>query len=302
MKKKVFTSHLILVLCGLVIAFLVSTHSKTAVQDPGSRGPFTKCTYTSNLSDSGYSAAMVYYPCETPSGPFAGTTLTGGYLNNYSDMSWVADHVVTHGFIVIAMTPNNNRGNNPEWTTAHKAGIAKLKSENTRAASPIYGIVDTANLQIMGYSKGGGGALLAAASLGTQVKSTQAMAPYMDSSSYNLSGIRSNTICYTGTSDSVASPSKVVSMYNSLPDSIQRTLGYFNGFSHLTWINSGSSGDHTKALVYITSWMKYYLEGDSGYETYLYGDEHDNHMDADWFYDYAHNEDASAGGGGGCGF
>ncbi|OHD67452.1 MAG: hypothetical protein A2W19_03225 [Spirochaetes bacterium RBG_16_49_21] len=299
MKKRLFTSHLILVLCGLVIAFLVSIDSKTAVQNPGSKGSFTKCTYTSNLSDSGYSSAMVYYPCERSSGPFPATTLTGGYTNTYSDMSWIADHVVTHGFIVIGMTPNNNLGNNSQWTTAHKAGIAKLKSENTRSASPIYGIVDTANLQVMGYSKGGGGALLAAASLGTQLQSTQAFAPYMDGS-YNLSGIRADTICYTGTSDSIASPSKVVDMYNSLPDSIERTLGYFNGFSHLTWINSGSSSYHNQALVYITSWMKYYLDGDAGYETYLYGAEHEDHMDANWFDDYAHNEDT--GGGGGCSF
>jgi hypothetical protein len=32
--------------------------------------------------------------------------------------------------------------------------------------------------------------------------------------------------------------------------------------------------------------MKYYLDGDKNYETYLYGEEHEKHMKADWFYDF----------------
>jgi dienelactone hydrolase len=283
MKMKSVRSHFVLV----VLCLLTLASAAMAVTAPDANGPYTTCTYTPP-SNSGYSAAKVYYPCEI-SAKAGATTLTGGFTNQYSDMAWIANHLSKWGYIVYAMTPNNIYGNNPSWTSAHKAGIAMLKSENGRTASKIYGKVDTTKLQIMGFSKGGGGALLASASLGSGVKTTQAMAPYMDSS-YNLSGIKSNTICYTGTSDSIASPGNVVKMYNSLPSSIDRTLAYFNGFPHTDWMPGSTNNTNTnKAKKYITAFMLYWLDGNASYQTYLYGAEHTKDMNNNWFYKYAHN-------------
>jgi dienelactone hydrolase len=204
-------------------------------------------------------------------------------------MEWIANHLVTHGYIVYAMTPTNIYGYNSSWTSAHKAGIAMLKSENTRTGSAIYGKVNTAKLQIMGFSKGGGGALLASAALGAGVKATQALAPYMDAS-YNLSATKAITACYTGTSDIIASPSNVVKMYNSLPSTVDRTLGYFSGFAHTDWMTGSTANSNgNRAKKYITAFMKYHLDGDSAYYTYLYGAEHTIDMNAGWFYGYAHN-------------
>jgi len=281
MKKN---STMILIL--LALSFLTFSNAQ-AVTAPDATGSFTKCTYTPP-TNSGYSAAKVYYPC-TSTGTLAATTLTGGYTNTYSNMEWLANHLVTHGYIVYAMTPTNIYGNNPIWTSAHKAGIAMLKSENTRSASTIKGKVNTSKLQIMGFSKGGGGALLASAALGSGVAATQALAPYMDSS-YNLSAVKAKTACYTGTSDIVAYPGNVVAMYNSLPSSIDRTLGYFNGFAHTDWMTGSSANTNgNKAKKYITAFMKYHLDGDSSYSTYLYGTAHNADMSANWFYGYAHN-------------
>ncbi len=249
-----------------------------AVTDPAAKGSFTKCSYTSGLTSTSYLAAMVIYPCEKTQAKYPATTLTGGYTNVYTDMAWLYDHLVTHGYIIIAMTPNNIYGVNSSWQTAHKAGIAKLKSENTRTASPIYGRVNTSKLQIMGFSKGGGGALLASKDLGSGIQSTQALAPYMDFT-YNISGIKSPTICYTGTQDTIASPSAVKTMFTKLPTSIKRTFAYFNYVSHLDWM--GSSGSYRDRMkTYITSWMKVYLDGNTGYNTYLAGTQ------SGWFYEF----------------
>ncbi len=256
---------------------------------PDEEGEFTECSYTSGLYDSDYSSAKVFYPCETEYGPFAGTTMTGGYTNTRSDMDWISEHLVTHGYIVIAMTPNNNLGTNGQWTDAHKAGIAMLKSENTEYGSPIYGLVDTNKLQISGYSKGGGGALLAADDLGSQVKSVIPMAPYMDFG-YSLSGITADTMILIGTSDAVASPSAAEDMYNDLPDNIERTWGLFDGVGHLEWDNSASTTNHNHMKTYITSWMKVHLDGDATYEQYIDGSQ-------SWFDEFAQNADT---GGGGC--
>jgi dienelactone hydrolase len=247
---------------------------------PTSKGNFTKCTYTDGLADKGYQSAIVYYPCEKNAGPFPATTLTGGWTNTKETMDWIGSHVVTHGYILYAMTPNDNMGGNPQWRTAHNAGIARLKSENNRAGSPIAGLVKTDAMQIMGYSKGGGGTLLAANDQGANIKSAQAIAPYMDTV-YNITGIKAATILYTGAEDPVAFPSRVVDMFNALPKTIDRTLAYFNGFGHMVWFPNGGEKEHNQALTYIVSWMKVYLNGDNSYASYLDGSQN-------WFYKFEH--------------
>ncbi len=280
MKRKSF-----LMVLMAAIATLAFCSMALAVTSPDANGPYSTCTYTPPDTSS-YNGAKVYYPCNI-SGTHGATTLTGGFTNVYGDMAWIANHLSKWGYIVFAMTPNNNWGNNPEWTNAHKAGISQLKKENTRSGSPIKGKVSTAKLQIMGFSKGGGGTLLASASLGSAIKTTQALAPYMDSY-YNLSGIKSPTICYTGTSDIIAAPSAVVTMYNSLPGSIKKTLGYFNGFGHTQWMPGSSNNTNTnRAKKYITAFMLYHIDGNASYKTYLYGTEHNK--DASWFYQYKYS-------------
>jgi len=286
--KKTRVAFCVLAL-SLTFTFIISAFAQT---DPGSVGSYTKCTYTppTNL---GYSEAMVWYPC-SGSGPFAATTLTSGFTGAYTDIAYLADHLVTHGYIVFAMTPTNKYGNNPTWTSAHKAGITMLKSENTRAATslrpnPIKGKVNTAKLQVMGHSKGGGGTLLASASLGSSIKTAQALTPYMDYS-YNLSTTKAKTNCITGTADTIAAPSAVVTMYNSLPGSIDRTLMYFQGLDHMVFTTDGNEPYKSRTTRYVTAFMKYQLDGNSSYQTYLYGTKHTEDVNAGWFYGYAHNK------------
>jgi len=271
-----------------VLAMMLSVSSMAlAVTSPDSTGSYSVCSYTPP-SNSGYSAAKVYYPCSS-SGTRGATTLTGGFTNTYSNMVWAANHLASWGYIVYAMTPNNIYGYNDSWTSAHKAGISMLKSENNRSASKIYGKVNTSKLQIMGFSKGGGGTLLASSSLGSGVKTTQAIAPYMDFG-YSLSGIKSKTMCLTGTSDTIASPSAVVTMYNSLPSSVDRTLAYFNGAAHTDWMPGSSNNTTTnRGKKYITAFMLYWMDGNSSYQTYLYGSEHTKDVNNSWFYKYKHN-------------
>ncbi len=253
-------------------------------------GDYSKCTYTKGLSSPDFGSAVVYYPCEKEQGPFAASTLTGGWINTKEDMSWLAEHLVTHGYIIISMTPTNNMGENEEWEKAHKAGLNQLISENQRSQSPIHGLVDTAALQIMGFSKGGGGALLAAADVGDKIKSTQALAPYMDHE-FELNGIRSATICYSGSEDLIASHNVVVDLFNSLPKSIDRTMVILNQAAHLDWMNNGKNQDRFK--TYITAWMKLHLDHDDSFKKYIKGTQ-------EWLRDFKHYDANSETEKGGC--
>jgi hypothetical protein len=288
MMKVAYKKFLTLLLVLLVAVFF-AYGCEPGDSDPSTTGPCSKCTYTLGLSDLGYSSAIVYYPCETEGAPFAATTLTGGYTNTKEDMEWLSEHLVSHGFIVIAMTPNNIMGFNDTWQRAHNAGIAKLKSENTRSSSPISGLVRTGDLQIMGFSKGGGGALLAAADQGTGIKTCQGLAPYMDFG-YDLSGISAQTIVHTGSSDMIApANSQGKPMFNDLPSTIDRTYAEYRSASHTDWYGlTGSYRDRFK--TYVTSWMKVYLDGDENYRSFIDGSQ-------DWFADFIHNPAGSSSGG-----
>ena len=262
---------------------LLCNTSSAAVLSPSSNGSESVCSYTSGLSSTGYSSARVSYPCSLSAATYAATTLTGGYSNTKEQMYWLADHLSSHGYIVISMTPNNIYGTPPVWQTAHKAGISELKEEGARRNSPVYKKVATGKLSIMGFSMGGGGALLAAADLKKEIKTAIPLAPYLGFSSPDYASISAKTLIQAGADDSVSWPSVVASYYQSLPSNLTRALTTFRGAEHLDWINTGSATQHARFKTLITSWMKLYLDGDSEYATYLDGAEHDQHLAEDWF-------------------
>lgn len=268
---------------ALCAALLLGSTAANAALSPASPGADSVCSYTSGLSSWDYSSAIVTYPCNLSKSTYPATTLTGGYSNTKEDMTWLANHLTSHGYIVIAITPNNILGSPPGWATAHKGGIAKLKSETTRSASPIYKKVATSKLGIAGFSMGGGGALLAAADLKKDIKTAIPLAPYLGVSSPDYSSISAKTLIQAGANDTISYPSVVASYYQSLPTSLTRALTTFRDASHLDWINSGSATQHARFKTLVTSWMKLYLDGDSAYQTHLDGAEHDRHLAEDWF-------------------
>ena len=268
---------------ALCAALLLGGNAASAALSPSEPGANTVCSYTSGLSSTGYSSAKVTYPCGLSAISYPATTLTGGYSNTKEDMAWLANHLTSHGYIVIAITPKNIFGTPPGWATAHKAGISKLQAETKRSSSPIFKKVTTSKLGITGFSMGGGGALLAAADLKTQIAVAMPLAPYLGFSSPNYLSISAKTLIQAGANDVVSYPSVVASYYQSLPTSLTRALTTFRSASHLDWINSGDATQHARFKTLVTSWMKLYLDGDSTYQTHLDGAEHDRHLAEDWF-------------------
>lgn len=258
----------------------------SSVDDPSQTGPHSVCTYTSGLSDGGYSSAIVHYPCSL-SGTVGATTLTGGYTNTKEQMAWLGSHVASHGFIVIAMTPTNRYGGTSVWQTAHRSGHAKLLSETNRSASPIYGHVDPARTQIMGFSKGGGGTLRAAEDLGTSIATAQALAPWMESSlRYTNWDIDVPTVMYTGEDDTIAQHAYVRTFFDNLPTNIDRLFVRFDDASHTQWYGNDSSSnakDRSRFKTHVVAWMKVYLDGDSGYQSYIDGSDYSSQASAGWY-------------------
>jgi hypothetical protein len=252
-------------------------------------GEYTRCYYDTDLESSAYSSAFIVYPCETSEGPFPALTFTGGITNVKEQVAWLADHVVTYGFILIVMTPTNNMSVNTDvWENAMLGGLEVLESENNRPSSSIYNLVDTKRLGIMGFSMGGGGTLKAANTVRGKIKTALSLAPHedpVDSSMYR--NISVSTVVTTGTKDQICPRRSVKAIFDCLPNDIERFFVNFTDAHHVDWMNlMGDETTQDRFKTFIVSWLKYYLEGDSSYETYLSGKMHDLQNAAGWFTEY----------------
>ncbi|HKU41022.1 MAG TPA: hypothetical protein VJR89_22825 [Polyangiales bacterium] len=262
--------------------------------NPQNAGSYGACYTTRDIARGSYANARLYYPCAAGSAPsggiasgtFAATTLSPGFTNSASTIFWLAEHVATHGFVVLVMQPDNVWGSNAEWRDAHLDAYAELLDENGRSGSPVYQRIDTSEIQIMGFSKGGGGTLMAAQQLSKQGKrlgAVQALAPYFDSWS-DVNAITAPVAIHGGSSDIIAPTSRhAVPMFNGLASSTTRLLAIYNGLSHTEWY-SGSGSNRYKMKQYITAWMKVYLDDDPSYQMYLNGSAHQ----ASWFSRYTY--------------
>lgn len=252
-------------------------------------GDYTGCYYDTNLESSAYDSAFIAYPCETSDGPFPALTFTGGITNVKEQVTWLADHVVTYGFILIVMTPTNNLSTNTNvWKKAMLGGLEMLESENQRRSSPIYNLVDMNRLAIMGFSMGGGGTLKAANAVGKKIKTALSLAPHeapVNPSMYTKISVP--TVVTTGTRDSICPRDSVLAIFDCLPNDTERLFVNFTNAHHVDWMDVlGDETTHDRFKTFIVSWLKYYLEGDASYATYLSGQMHNRQDAAGWFTEY----------------
>ena len=245
------------------------------------------CSYTSGLSDQGYSSAIITYPCNA-TGLLPATTLTGGFTNTKEQMVWLSEHLTSHGYVVIAMTPTNRFGTPEIWGKAHVAGFNKLAAENARSGSPIVNKIDLNKRAITGFSMGGGGVLIAAEQLAGQNTATLALAPYLFSSPQALFDAQVVPTMILGSElDELAKNSE--RYYAQLPN-IEKGLGMFTGASHYDWYGTGDQDAKAEFRTLVTAFLDATVKGDNSAYGYLdlNGAEHQAHVNDGWFsaYDY----------------
>ncbi len=277
---------LTLALSALLISGTASAY--TPAEGLAAPGSSKVCDIDYGLKRWGYASARISYPCGLDRKAPA-ITLTGGFTNLKEQMYWLANHLTSHGYIVITMTPYNIFGEPTVWKHAHLAGVEELLDQNDSWWSPIRGRVDLNRLGVMGYSNGGGGALLAAGELGDALKTVTALAPNITNEQpkyYNLGG---PIQIVTGARDLVTPPSSVGSIYDSLPIGLSRNLSELRYMTHLDWVGIGlSNTPKNRAKILITAWLNLQMRDQDRFEDWFDGDIHDQHRAEDWFtrYDY----------------
>lgn len=261
-----------LILGAMAMSLALPGCKDVTVTGPSAKGPYSMCRYTKDLPSDGHWSARISYPCETGDGPFPAVTVTGGFTNVKEQMYWMSNHLTEHGFIVITMTPNNPFGFNPVFERAHKSGYEQILAQNEDGDSPIFNLVDTANIGLLGYSYGGAGALLAANELGDRVQSVVGLAPVF-TAPVELSHVNAPNLVLGGVNDTVLGPPAAMDLiYNAMPPDLQSMQIILNGVGHTDFVEPGNY--HNLMKSYVVSWLTLTLKHDEVYLPYINGSKH----------------------------
>jgi len=242
--------------------------------DPGVIGPFKVASFTPTTRVNGYRSAIVYYPSNSLDPLLPATTLTGGFTNTKEDMTWLGQHLASHGFVTIIFTPTNPNALNAQvWANGHKASLEALKLENLKLNGPLEGRIDIDRLGVMGYSFGGAGAILAANQLGKAVRSAVPLCAYNPVTPTNPIPF----MFLTGTNDTVAQPGRILSVFNRFNSSSPKAFVKLNRLGHGDITNGGKN--HESIARFVTAWNQVFLAEKPAYDTWLTGEEAQKQID-----------------------
>lgn len=289
---KNFTLILSLIIFGLILPACDGQDGggpdyDTQAQGVAFSGSFS-FSYYEAPNDTDYESARIYYPTNGVS-PYSATTLSGGWSNTKEDMYWMAEHLSSHGFIVIDFTPNDNLSNNSQWREGQLSCYDMLITENSNLSSPIYNKVDTVEIGLMGFSKGGGAVLMACDDKGSNVSACVSMAPYIDTGqAFDFNNIAANVMVIGGDSDTIAVPDHQRSNFDLIKDTtLHHTFVSLAGIDHFAFFGEAQTYGREAIKQYITAFLKKHLYDDSiNMDTYLTGTIHQGNVDDSWFATY----------------
>lgn len=165
------------------------------------------------------------------------------------------EHVVSHGFIVIAS--NSRQVGNGDVMLR---GIDFLLSENENKASPLYGKIDTKMVGAFGHSQGSMATVVAGAD-----RRIVATVPIEGASASEITKIKGPTFLIAGEKDTIVNPTGVKDAYNAA--TVPAVYGLSMGQDHLM------PGVEPKFIWdAVVAWFKIHLAREEQARDYFYGD------------------------------
>ncbi len=243
-------------------------------------GPFDYDSFgISDWSVSGFGGGDIFYPDNTSLGPFAAIAVCPGFLGTSETIDWWGPRLASHGFVVIVMDPNSVYDQPPSRADQLMACQDELVAQNNDPSSPIYGLVDSTRMGLMGHSMGGGGTLIATEdnASNSNLKAAIPLAPWNLLSS-NFSDINAATLVVACELDLIAPVAQHARpFYDSISDNVPKAFLEINGGDHLCVMN----GDQFEDILgkYGVAWMKVFLDDDQRYMQFLCGPDHESDWD-----------------------
>lgn len=264
-----------LALLGVPTAAQAATPAHTATVDSASahhhHAAYPLSQYTIPATDgSGFGAATLYAPQDTGKKTLGAIVVAPGLKGDQSDLRWLAEDLAGEGFIVLNMDTLGGY-DLPNQRSYEMLAAAKYLA----TASPVKDQVDPADIGVVGYSLGGGGALNAAVEQ-HGLKAAVALMPYdfpagttdpyHPTQSPTYPSITTPTLVITGQADQTAPASFMGKpAYESIPASTPKQYLELRGADHLAFRNKANG----TVLGAVTSFLKTYLDGNSAYKKHV---------------------------------
>lgn len=199
---------------------------------------------------------MIYCPTSTAEGTFGAIAISPGLNGTWPGIAWLGPRLSSQGFVVFGIETNNLN----DSPTSRGAQLLAALDYPTRTSS-VRTRVDANRLAVAGHSMGGGGALDAALRR-PALKAAIGNAPYLPSGS--LAGDRVPTLIYAMQNDTLVTPARLTTMYNTIPPATEKAYIEVAGAGH-NYIGQPST---TLARTMIP-WLKIFLDNDTRYSQFL---------------------------------
>lgn len=226
-------------------------------------GPFTVRNFTVSRP-SGYGAGTVYYPVSVGS-TVGAIAVVPGYTARQSDVNWWGPRMASWGFVVIVIDTNSTLDQPDSRSRQQLAALDQVASLSRTSSSPIYNMVDTARMGVMGWSMGGGGSLISTKNR-TSLKGSIPFAPW--NSSTNFSSVTTPTFIIACQDDSIAPVrDHALPFYNSLSRPA-KVFMEMRGESHYCGNTNTSAAIKQVIGAQGVAWMKRYIDGDTRFTSF----------------------------------
>jgi triacylglycerol lipase len=236
-------------------------------------GPHTYETFTEGAGSDTYPEGLVYYPTDSE-GPFPIMILSPGLTASNTDYDVWGRVLSSHGIVALLTQPTSTGDWNDARSVDLQAALDVVDSLN--ASGTLAGKIDVANVGFMGHSMGGGGTLIAADEVGDRIQAAIPTQPYAPGASFP--GVTCPILIIAAENDGVAvTSSNAFTHYGSIPDTTKKIFLEGAGADHYYSTDRFEDDFETNAR-YAVAFLKFYLQGDTRYETYLFGAEHEAYM------------------------
>lgn len=227
----------------------------TAASISATTGPFATGSVTVPRGN-GFGGGVIYYPTDTSQGTFGGVAISPGLNGTWSGIAWLGPRLASQGFVVFGIETNNLNDSPASRGTQLLAALDYLTQR-----SSVRTRVDAGRLAVAGHSMGGGGALDAALRR-PSLQAAIGNAPYLPSGS--LANDRVPTLIYAMQNDTLVPPSRLTTLYNTIPAATERASIEVTGAGH-NYIGQPS----TVLARTMIPWLKLFVDDDDRYSQFL---------------------------------
>lgn len=285
-----YKSRLSPILLAVVLAFAAlpphDGYAQGVPADPGLPGPYPTEQFNFTLNGLG---ATVFYPgaggAVAAGGPFAGLALGHGFARSRAQHANNGVFLASHGYVVVTVDfPNPTSPNFTAWAAQISAALDWLEAQNADPASRFFQQIAVDRLGALGHSAGGM-ATWGAAGQDSRIRAIMPLDP-VPANGADLAALGAGLVVPSGWTGAPGSSCNASASYNQLYPLVaaghkaQYIVGnathcdFEDPTNFLCTLTCGGASDARRQIWrrYTVAWFKYYLDGDTGYYHYLYGD------------------------------